>query len=84
MNKAYCQNCREYTEYTIEKRIIEEYKGVKVNVEEYVPRCNRCGKELFVQEIENDNLNRLYDKYRELTGIEVRWRFRKQRKNKNA
>jgi len=71
VNKVYCYNCKKYVEYAIKKETIREYKGVIVNVEENIPYCPECQQELFVPEIENENLKRLYKRYKELTGIDV-------------
>lgn len=66
--KHYCPYCNSKENYRIEKRIIEEYKGVEVNVEENITFCEKCGNEIIVNNIEDDNLSRLYAKYRELQG----------------
>ncbi len=69
MGKAFCPKCNRKVEYTTRKNVIEEYKGIKVNVQENIAVCSECGEDIFVSELESDNLRRLYDKYRELTGI---------------
>lgn len=66
--KHYCPYCNNEEKYRIEKRIIEEYKGVKVDVEENITFCEKCGNEIIVNNIEDDNLSRLYSKYREVQG----------------
>ncbi|MBW9154324.1 type II TA system antitoxin MqsA family protein [Clostridium estertheticum] len=68
MKNIFCTNCNEKVNYSIRKNIIQEYKGQTVNVEENIATCDVCGKDIFVIEIENDNLKRLYAKYGELTG----------------
>ncbi|WP_271628942.1 type II TA system antitoxin MqsA family protein [Caldicellulosiruptor sp. DIB 104C] len=69
MNRAYCPECKKHVEIKVEKNLVREYKGVQVNVEEHVPHCSECDTELFVPDIENENLKRLYQRYRELTGL---------------
>ncbi|MBN1078303.1 type II TA system antitoxin MqsA family protein [Clostridium botulinum] len=69
MEKVFCEDCNKQVNYSIRTNIIKEYKGEFVNVEENIAVCNECGKDVFVPEIENDNLKRLYAKYAELTGI---------------
>jgi len=59
----------EEVEYTIEEREIENFKGYAVNVKEEVPVCSKCNEEIFVESIENENLKRLYEKYRIMAGI---------------
>ncbi len=67
--KHYCPYCNSEQEYYIDKRIFKEYKGVDVNVEENVPICKKCGNELVINNIEDENLKRIYNKYRELKNI---------------
>lgn len=69
MKSIFCTECNKNVDYSIRKNIIQEYKGQIVNVEENIAVCNECGKDIFVPDIENDNLKRLYAKYGELTGI---------------
>ena len=67
--KHYCPYCRSEQEYYMDNRILEQYKGVIINVEENVPICNKCKNELIINNIENENLNRIYSKYREIKNI---------------
>lgn len=69
MNKFFCEKCNQEQEYFIKKEMIESYKGKIVNIIEDIPVCKVCGEELFIDEIESQNLKRLYNKYREITGI---------------
>lgn len=68
MKEIYCTNCNKKVKHSIRKNTIQEYKGQIVNVEENIAVCDECGKDIFVPDIENDNLKRLYAKYGELTG----------------
>lgn len=67
--KVYCEKCNEKVEYLIINEVKEEYKNVKVNVEQNIGICSQCKERLYVDELEEVNLERLYTKYRELTGI---------------
>lgn len=67
--KIYCSKCNENVEYLIINEVKEEYKNVKVNVEQNIGVCSQCKERLYVTELEEANLDRLYTKYRELTGI---------------
>lgn len=69
MKDAFCTHCNKKLNYSIRKNIIKEYKGQLVNVEENIAVCDECGKDIFVPAIEEDNFARLYDIYREMTGI---------------
>lgn len=67
--KHYCPYCNSEQEYYIEKRIFKHYKGVDVNIEENVPICKKCKNELIINNIEDENLKRIYNKYREIKNI---------------
>jgi len=67
--KQYCPYCRSEQEYHIDKRILKKYKGVIVNVEEKVPICKKCGNDLIINNIEDENLNKIYSKYRKIKNI---------------
>ena len=67
--KVYCEKCNEKVEYLVINEVKEEYKNVKVNVEQNIGICSQCKERLYVTELEEANLERLYTKYRELTGI---------------
>lgn len=69
MNEFYCPDCNQKTSYKIYKKIIEEYKGQVVNFEENIAVCDKCGTNIYVPDIEHDNFERLYSKYRQLTGL---------------
>lgn len=69
MKMIFCEKCNKKVAYDVRKSVIEDFKGHKVNIEENIAVCNECGTELFVPEIENDNLKRLYAKYATLAGI---------------
>lgn len=64
--KQYCPYCKSEQEYEIEKRIFKEYKGVDVHVEETIPICKKCGNELVIPSIEDENLRKIYNRYREM------------------
>jgi len=69
MPKAHCSHCQEDHKYTTKTELIKEYKGFEVNIEEQIAVCSNCNQEIFVHEIDWDNLNRLYTKYREMAEI---------------
>lgn len=64
MNKHYCSNCNRQRECKIKENFINIYKGTALNVVENIPVCIHCGEEIFVKEIEENNLTRLYNAYR--------------------
>ncbi|MEZ0536650.1 type II TA system antitoxin MqsA family protein [Caldicellulosiruptoraceae bacterium PP1] len=83
MNKAYCPSCNEYVEYSIRQNIIKEYKGKEVNVIENIAQCKKCGTDIFVNEIEEENLKRLYSKYRKVAELITPEEIMKLRKKYN-
>lgn len=67
--KVYCPYCKKEVEYRIEKRDIKEFKGIKVNTFENVAICNECNEDLYVNEIENENNERIFKIYRKIANI---------------
>lgn len=68
-NNHYCDSCRKEVSYTIKTNNIYKFRNCVVEVNENIPICNICGEEIFIADIENDNLKRLYDKYRWKNGM---------------
>ena len=69
MSTVLCENCNKKVNYTVEERNVEKYKGKTVNVIENVAICNNCGAEIFIPTLEEENLKRLYEKYRKMTNL---------------
>ena len=69
MKKVFCDTCQKQVNYEVIKKEIKEYKGVEVNHIDYIGVCKECDDEIFVEELETDNLDRLYKKYRKLTNM---------------
>ncbi|EGO87959.1 YgiT-type zinc finger protein [Clostridium botulinum C] len=78
-NKTFCPKCNKEVNYTIRKELMAEYKGEKVNVIENIGVCNECGEDIFIMNLEIDNLKRLYEKYGQLTGICIKSKFARNR-----
>ena len=66
MKKFFCSECNEEKTYTIKQNAITEYKGCKLKVIENIAVCDVCSNEIFVPELENENLKKLYDEYRKV------------------
>ncbi|EDS77040.1 conserved hypothetical protein [Clostridium botulinum C str. Eklund] len=75
----FCPKCNQNVQYTIRENIIKEYKGIEVNVIENIGICNQCGEDIFIMELETDNLKRLYKKYEEVTGVAIISQLKKRR-----
>lgn len=69
MKTCVCPYCNKEVSYHLRDDVIEEYKGKNVGVKISIAVCDECGKDIFVPSIEDENLKKLYDKYREMTGI---------------
>ena len=67
--RVYCPYCKKEVEYKIEKRELKEFRGIEVNTFENVAICNECNQDLYVNEIENENNERIYQIYREKANI---------------
>ena len=67
--KVYCPYCRKDVEYKIEKRDIKEFKGVKINTFENVGICIECNNDLYINSLERENNERIYNVYKEKSNI---------------
>ena len=67
--RVYCPYCKKEVEYKIEKRELKEFRGIEVNTFENVAICNECNQDLYVNEFENENNERIYQIYREKADI---------------
>lgn len=67
--KVYCPYCKKKVEYKIGKRELKEFRGIEVNTFENVAICNECNQDLYVNEIEDVNNERIYQIYREKANI---------------
>ena len=67
--RVYCTYCKKEVEYRIKKRELKEFRGIEVNTFENVAICNECNQDLYVNEIEDENNERIYQIYREKANI---------------
>lgn len=67
--REYCPYCRKEVDYKIEKKEIKEFRGIEINTYENVAVCNECHQDLYVNEIEEKNNERIYKLYREKANI---------------
>ncbi len=67
--KVYCPYCKKEVEYKIEKRDIKMFRGVEINSYENVAICKECNEDLYINEIENKNTQRIYEIYRKKANI---------------
>lgn len=67
--RVYCPYCKKEVEYKIEKRDLKEFRRIEVETFENVAICNECNQDLYINEIENENNERIYKIYREKANI---------------
>ena len=67
--RVYCPYCKKEVEYKIEKRDVKEFRGIEINSYENVAVCKECHQDLYVNEIEEKNNERIYEIYREKANI---------------
>ncbi len=64
---TFCYGCRKYVPFTVDKKKVTiEIDVNKIEIEERVAYCEKCGQEIFVKEIEDDNYESLDKYYREI------------------
>ena len=65
MERAYCYECRKEVNYTIsEKELAMPLKGETYTFIGKIAQCNDCNSEVYVAEIDDANMEALYDAYR--------------------
>lgn len=70
MNRVFCPECRKEVSYKITERpAVQQLKGKDYSFTEKVAFCDDCGSELFIDALSEENMKRLYLKYREANGI---------------
>lgn len=67
--KVYCPYCKKEVEYHIEKREIKEFRGTILNTFENVAVCNECKEDLYIDELERKNNDRIFNLYRQKVNI---------------
>ena len=69
-NYAFCEECRNDVEYTVaEVSLVGTIKGVEYHYMGREARCTACNARVYVPEINDYNLEALYDVYRKENGI---------------
>lgn len=61
--KVYCPYCSKDVTYTVRKKLVSEYKGVKIRVQENVGVCSKCKNDLFIPEFYNEALKKITKAY---------------------
>lgn len=69
-NKVFCEECRNDVAFTVVEKEMEGcIKGEKYTYMEKEAHCVDCGSEIYVTEVNDSNLQVLYDAYRGKNGI---------------
>ena len=64
-NKTFCEECRRDVEYIVETATIKgKLKGEEYEYTGKKAVCTECGSEVYVADIEDENLKALYDTYK--------------------
>lgn len=66
---SYCIKCNKNVEYSIIENKIDKFKGININIIEYIGICNECGEKLYINELEDENTKKICFKYRGKTGM---------------
>lgn len=68
--KEFCENCRKSVNYTVrERNATTNLNNTEVNYIEKYATCNNCGGEIFVDELNDDNLLEMHKQYRVVNKI---------------
>ena len=68
--KVFCYECRKYVDYYEKEEITESLlKEEKYEYTRTTAYCSQCNSEVYVEHLEEQNLNKLYDVYREQNKI---------------
>ncbi|MGN1405245.1 MAG: type II TA system antitoxin MqsA family protein [Erysipelotrichaceae bacterium] len=68
--KVFCENCRKEVEYiTEEKKMTATIRSEEYHYKGKEAKCSECGCEVYVEEINDDNLKKLYDEYRKINDL---------------
>jgi putative zinc finger/helix-turn-helix YgiT family protein len=67
---TFCEECRKDVVYSVESTSMTRMlKGEEYNLIGLKAVCTECGSEVYVGDIEDANLQKLYDAYRQKNGI---------------
>lgn len=68
--KVFCVECRKDVEFRVtDTQLVGTIKGEKYSCLGRIAHCTNCGSEIYVADINDYNLEALYDKYRQKHGI---------------
>ena len=67
--REYCPYCKKEVDYKIEKRDVKEFRGIEIDTYENVAVCKECHQDLYLNEIEEKNNERIYELYRAKANI---------------
>lgn len=67
---SFCLKCLKNVEYDIiEKTETHTVKELPITEVQQVSICSSCGSEIYVKDIEEQNMQKLYNKYRKIKGF---------------
>lgn len=66
----YCCACDTEREFTIREECVSEtIEHITFEYDAHIPYCNTCGNEIYISELDDQNIKIANRKYRELTGL---------------
>lgn len=72
MKKHYCTKCKNFVGYEVKDRIImEKIKGETITYHEKVAICKKCGAEIYVSELDDENMKMFWEVYREVNSYAI-------------
>jgi len=67
---SFCDKCIKKVQWSFIERVeTTEVKDEKIEMIQKVGICRECGHEIYVRELENENLSNLYSEYRRRKGL---------------
>lgn len=67
---TFCVNCGHHTEYSLSSRRAEnDIRGTHFEYVEIVAKCNECGEEIYMAEVNDANVQAQEDAYRSAAGL---------------
>ena len=72
MKKIMCTECREFINYNVKEKIVtEKLKDKMCTYSEIIATCPICNSRVYVGEIEDENMKRIWDVYRNKNKIVI-------------
>ncbi|KXG74864.1 hypothetical protein AN618_21560 [Fervidicola ferrireducens] len=68
--KRYCYYCDKDVEYTVKEELIHDnIEGVEYSFVAKLAYCNGCGKEIYIAELDDENIRNANAEYKKKAGL---------------